>query len=159
MRQQQLVDMRCVSTVQQLRVFVSPTARTFNMYAPDNSLDNNRPLACKYNGRAGSRSRLALVDEAGSISIFDTASERDDEGMVPAARWRGHDDLISDFEWRQGDAQLLTASADETCRLWDVEQQALLGVFRGHTQTVRSVSWRHDDANCFVSSSRDGSIM
>ncbi|KAJ1954881.1 hypothetical protein EC988_002193 [Linderina pennispora] len=132
----------------------------FRLYASDDTQVSVLPLACKYNSRAGLDSRMALVDEGGSISIFNTASRNDDDnGMVPASRWRGHDNAIFDIKWRHGDAQLVTASADETCRLWDIEQQALLGEFRGHSQTVRSVSWRHDDANCFVSASRDGSIM
>ncbi|KAI8320081.1 WD40 repeat-like protein, partial [Martensiomyces pterosporus] len=121
------------------------------------------PLACKYSKTPNTRGKLALVDEGGFVSLFDTLNARDSEGdeesLVPQARWRGHDNTIFDIEWSSDDARLLTASADETCRLWDVERQQVLGEFRGHSQTVRAVSWKHGDLNCFSTASRDGSIM
>ncbi|ORX71192.1 WD40 repeat-like protein, partial [Linderina pennispora] len=96
-----------------LESLVSPTTNMFRLYASDDT-------------QAGLDNRMALVDEGGSISIFNTVSHNDDDnGMVPASRWRGHDNAIFDIKWRHGDAQL---------------QQALLGEFRGHSQTVRIAS-------------------
>ncbi|KAJ1964644.1 hypothetical protein GGI12_001278 [Dipsacomyces acuminosporus] len=155
-----------ISTASRLENLVSPASSVFRLYGEDSTQIGVLPLACKYAKTPSMCGRLALVDEGGYISLFDTAnfkasdSDNDDgERLVPQARWRGHKSTIFDVEWSSDDARLLTASADETSRLWDHERQVLLGEFRGHTQTVRAVSWRPGDPSCFSSASRDGSIM
>ncbi|KAJ2066625.1 hypothetical protein GGI08_001777 [Coemansia sp. S2] len=159
----QNVPMRAISTINRLESLVSPEARVYRLQAEEDSQIGALPLACKYSNSVGTQSRLALVDEGGMISLFDPVNSKMDvageDGMQPVVRWRGHDNSIFDVEWYADDTRMVTASADETCRLWDVEQQKLLGVFGGHSQTVRSVSWRHEDQHCFSSASRDGSIM
>ena len=40
----------------------------------------------------------------------------------------------------QDDACILTASGDETVRLWDAGRAAALGVFEGHSGSVKSVA-------------------
>ncbi|KAJ2801678.1 hypothetical protein H4R20_003581 [Coemansia guatemalensis] len=123
------------------------------------------PLACKYSSVAGAHgSRLALADEGGHVSIFDTlnidtSESAADAGLQPIARWRAHDNAVFDVEWSADNTQFVTASADECCRLWDVESQQQLGSFVGHSQTVRAVSWRHEDQHCFATASRDGAVM
>ncbi|KAJ2493278.1 hypothetical protein IWW37_000741 [Coemansia sp. RSA 2050] len=164
LRQRQLnVSMRAISTLSRLESLLSPEARVYRLQAEEDSPTGTLPLACKYGNSVGLRSRLALVDEGGMISLFDPVNggvgAAGEAGMQPVVRWRGHDNSVFDVEWCADDMRMVTASADETCRLWDVEQQKLLGVFSGHSQTVRSVSWRHEDQNCFSSASRDGSIM
>ncbi|KAJ1819232.1 hypothetical protein LPJ60_003891 [Coemansia sp. RSA 2675] len=161
LRQRQLnVSMRNISTLSRLESLLSPEARVYRLQAVEDSPAGTLPLACKYSNSVGTKSRLALVDEGGMISLFDPVNGAAGEaGMQPVASWRGHDNSIFDVEWCADDTRMVTASADETCRLWDVEQQKLLGVFRGHSQTVRSVSWRHEDQHCFSTASRDGSIM
>ncbi|KAJ2824876.1 hypothetical protein GGI24_003302, partial [Coemansia furcata] len=162
-QRQQNVTMRAVSTIDRLESLVSPEARVYRLQADEESQNGALPLACKYSNSVGVRSRLALVDEGGMISIFDPVNDKmnvsSETGMQPVAKWRGHDNSVFDIEWCADDTRMVTASADESCRLWDVEQQKLLGVFGGHSQTVRSVSWRHEDLHCFSSASRDGSIM
>ncbi|KAJ2401680.1 hypothetical protein GGI23_001237 [Coemansia sp. RSA 2559] len=154
--------------VDRLGSLVSPTARTFRLQSADEPQPVVLPLACKYSNSASARGKLSLVDEGGYVSIFDTFSAQEDalssqqpgmEGLRPEIRWKAHDNSIFDFEWSPCDDQLVTASADETCKLWDIECQQMLGVFSGHTQTVRSVSWQRTNQHCFSTASRDGSIM
>ncbi|KAJ2508184.1 hypothetical protein IWW47_000743 [Coemansia sp. RSA 2052] len=157
------VAMRAVSTIGRLEALISPEARVYRLLSEDDTHIGALPLACKYSNATGERSKLALVDEGGMVSLFDPVNGKmevaGEDGMKPIVRWRGHDNSIFDVDWCADDSRMVTASADETCRLWDVEQQKLLGVFSGHSQTVRSVSWRHGDQHCFSSASRDGSIM
>ncbi|KAJ2389370.1 hypothetical protein H4S02_002398 [Coemansia sp. RSA 2611] len=148
-RQRQALAPHSVAAGARLAALVSPAARAFRV-AGDGA--GALPLACKYGGAA----RLALVDEAGFVSVFDT---RRGGALAPLQRWRAHDNAVFDVEWCGDGAQAVTASADETCRLWDVERELCLGTFAGHAQTVRAVSWRHGDAHCFASASRDGAIM
>ena len=41
--------------------------------------------------------------------------------------------------------QQVTASGDQTVRLWDVNRDDCLAVFKGHTCSVKSVDFREDD--------------
>ena len=41
--------------------------------------------------------------------------------------------------------QQVTASGDQTVRLWDVNHDDCLAVFKGHTCSVKSVDFREDD--------------
>ncbi|KAI9505575.1 hypothetical protein GGI25_000927 [Coemansia spiralis] len=153
-----------ISTFGRLASLVSPSAHTFQLQADDESQVNVLPLACKYSNTIATRGRLALVDESGRVSLFNTLCKNPDpsadtDGLRPILQWKAHDNSVFDLEWSPNDSQIVTASADETCRLWDAERQLLLGTFSGHTQTVRSLSWQHGSEHCFLSASRDGSIM
>ncbi|KAJ2699451.1 hypothetical protein H4R19_005536, partial [Coemansia spiralis] len=152
-----------VSAIGRLASLVSPSASVFQLQADQEPRLSTLPLACRYSNTPGTGGKLALVDEGGSVSVFDTLSIDPEStagsGLRPVLRWQAHDSAVFDIGWRMDDMQAVTASADETCRLWDVERQALLGTFAGHSQTVRSISWRHSDMHCFSTASRDGSIM
>ncbi|KAJ1665716.1 hypothetical protein IW140_001758 [Coemansia sp. RSA 1813] len=165
-RRHQVIAPCTVSTISRLESLVSPNLRTFRLQSTDEPQLVALPLACKYSNNAKACGKLSLVDEGGNVSIFDTFREQEDtssqqdlEGLQPMIQWKAHDNSIFDFEWSPCDDQIVTASADETCRLWDVERQQMLGLFNGHTQTVRSVSWQHNSQHCFSTASRDGSIM
>ncbi|KAJ2538830.1 hypothetical protein EV175_006414 [Coemansia sp. RSA 1933] len=158
-RRHQAIVPSTVSMIDRLGSLVSPTARTFGLGTDDESRVGGLPLACKYSNSTGAGARLALVDESGHVRLFDTLGAVGAEGLQPAVQWKAHDNSVFDVEWSPGDDRLVTASADETSRVWDVERQQLLGTFGGHTQTVRSVSWQHGSHHCFSTASRDGSIM
>ena len=53
----------------------------------------------------------------------------------------------------------LTASGDQTARLWDVEKAETLGIFRGHTCSLKSINIRCDSPFVFATGARDGKIM
>ncbi|KAJ2847664.1 hypothetical protein IWW36_003741, partial [Coemansia brasiliensis] len=159
-RQRQPLTTDSVCTINRLASLVSPSSSAFRLYAENEHQLGVLPLACKYSSMS-TPGKLAMVDESGHVSIFDTCKldPSSEVTLEPVQRWKAHDNSVFDIEWRKDSTQAVTASADETCRLWDVERQMCLGSFVGHSQTVRSVSWRPDDMHCVTTASRDGSIM
>ncbi|KAJ2722303.1 hypothetical protein GGI07_003385 [Coemansia sp. Benny D115] len=112
------------------------------------------PLACRYNSTG---SHLALADEGGHLGIFDTSGN---SGPVVAQhRWQAHEHAVFDAAWSPDGQQVVTAAADDTCRLWDATRGELLGDFVGHQKTVRAVDWRPDEGCCFASGGRDGALL
>ncbi|KAJ2206969.1 hypothetical protein IW145_001784 [Coemansia sp. RSA 521] len=157
-RQRQSLTMDSVFATSRLASLVSPATGVFQLYADTEPQRGVLPLACKYSANG---EQLALVDESGFVSVFGTRTvdAQSDVSLEPILRWKAHDNSAFDVEWRADCAQMVTASADETLRVWDVEHQQCMGSFVGHAQTVRSVSWRSASMHCFSSASRDGSIM
>ncbi|CAE7538724.1 GB-1, partial [Symbiodinium microadriaticum] len=54
-----------------------------------------------------------------------------------------------------GEGQILTASGDSTCNLWDIEKGRPVSIFRDHSADVMSVSVSNHDPHMFVSGSCD----
>ena len=70
---------------------------------------------------------------------------QDHEGYISGCTWVGRDDR-----------QLLSASGDKTCKLWDVSAGAVTSTFAGHSEDVSSLQMRPgDDTNIFVTCSVD----
>ena len=57
--------------------------------------------------------------------------ERAPSTLPPEAQWVAHDNAIFDVAWCRGDGRMLTASGDQTVRLWDVETMVVHRTFRG----------------------------
>uniref|UniRef100_A0A453H576 Uncharacterized protein n=1 Tax=Aegilops tauschii subsp. strangulata TaxID=200361 RepID=A0A453H576_AEGTS len=54
--------------------------------------------------------------------------------------WVAHNNAIFDVCWIKEGSQLLTASGDQTVKIWSVENKKCLGVLSGHTGSVKSLS-------------------
>lgn len=68
-----------------------------------------------------------------------------------------HRGLINHCVFSQNGLRLLTASADNTVRLWDVQSRAAIQVFSGHTAMVNCCRFTPDE-QCVVSGSDDGTL-
>ena len=114
-------------------------------------LDPAPPFAAQF---APGTTVVAVGHEEGQVSLVDTAlgSEHPENG----SRLFCHMNAIFDLAWVPGQQQLLTASGDQTIRLFDVRAQAELRCFRGHRASVKAVSPL--DGAIFASGGRDGSI-
>lgn len=64
---------------------------------------------------------------------------------------RGHDDYVTDVVMSHNGRYILTASADNTARLWSTDG-TLLTVFNGHTDRVDSVAFSPDDQRVLTAS-------
>uniref|UniRef100_A0A453H571 Uncharacterized protein n=1 Tax=Aegilops tauschii subsp. strangulata TaxID=200361 RepID=A0A453H571_AEGTS len=72
--------------------------------------------------------------------------------------WVAHNNAIFDVCWIKEGSQLLTASGDQTVKIWSVENKKCLGVLSGHTGSVKSLSCHSSNPDLIVSGSRDGSF-
>ncbi|KAH3847964.1 hypothetical protein DPMN_090300 [Dreissena polymorpha] len=113
------------------------------------------PLACSFNKLTNSCHILALVDENGSLVLYNT-NLAGDEAVI--TDWSAHNNAVFDVEWSCSDHKLLTASGDQTVCLWDSHCKTKLLTFKGHTSSVRSVKYRPHDSSVFASGSRDGHV-
>ncbi|KAH0622721.1 hypothetical protein JD844_025263 [Phrynosoma platyrhinos] len=55
--------------------------------------------------------------------------------------------------------ELVTASGDQTAKLWDVRTDELLGVCKGHQCSLKSVAFSKFEKAVFCTGGRDGNIM
>jgi denticleless len=112
---------------------------------------------------------LAIADEEGVVTIVDAAGKLPgleiDPEFRPEQQWIAHENAIFDAAWCHGDGRLLTASGDQSVRLWDVETAVPFRYFRRHNGSVKSISVRPDGGggngdggNVFASCGRDGTI-
>lgn len=60
-----------------------------------------------------------------------------------------------------GELKLVTASSDQTARLWDVSSESIkeIDTFNAHTRSVKTVAFRPEDKAVFATGGRDGNIM
>ena len=73
--------------------------------------------------------------------------------------WQAHRNALFDAAWTPHDNRIITASGDQSCRLWDLNHgQELVQVFHGHGGSVKTVSCRPGDRHVFASGGRDGTI-
>eukprot|EP00898_Chlorokybus_atmophyticus_P004010 jgi/Chlat1/460/Chrsp103S01070 len=114
--------------------------------------------ACKFNPSPNRANVLAVADEEGFVRLWDTAAASVLEEQH-CAKWLAHLNAVFDIAWVKGGSHLLTASGDQTVRLWDVETRTHAVTFTGHRGSVKSVYGMHNNPSCLVSGSRDGSLM
>ncbi|RUP44333.1 WD40-repeat-containing domain protein, partial [Jimgerdemannia flammicorona] len=117
------------------------------------------PFACAYSNNANEGKLLAVADEDGAIAILDTQRDNTLEWEKSRDTFHAHDNAIFDVKWRTDDQSMLTASGDQTARLWDMKKRECTAVFSGHRCSVKSASFSPSDPNMVVTGSRDGSIM
>ncbi|CAO2833591.1 unnamed protein product [Amaranthus hypochondriacus] len=108
---------------------------------------------------------LGFTDEAGYMNLIDTrmklkpsATHQENAEKAIVSSWVTHDNSVYDFCWIKDDTRVLTASADHTIKVWDVEQKKCCAVLRGHSGSVKSVSNHPTNFDLLVSGSRDGSF-
>jgi len=86
-------------------------------------------------------------------TIFPTNLDSSDNVPVPVAELRRHEGYLSSCRFIN-DHEVLTASGDSLCILWDVNKQAVKTIFDSHSSDVMSVSIS-PDKKIFVSGSCD----
>ncbi|KAK3237017.1 hypothetical protein CYMTET_52876 [Cymbomonas tetramitiformis] len=121
------------------------------------------PFAVKFSKTAKAGRLIAVADEEGYLTLIDSTKALPQEVFGseynPEAQWLAHQNAVFDTAWSQGDTQLLTASGDQTVKVWDVETQRQILCARGHTGSVKTVSLNSANESIFASGGRDGAIL
>ncbi|XP_078675321.1 denticleless protein homolog [Branchiostoma floridae x Branchiostoma belcheri] len=114
------------------------------------------PFAAGFCKVPGQEHVLCVCDEDGFIRLYCT---KHDKCHGQLSQWTGHGNAIFDLEWSPHQGIMVTASGDQTARIWDMESTNLMGVFKGHTCSVKSASFRTNDKWVFCTGARDGNIL
>jgi len=56
----------------------------------------------------------------------------------------GHTDEVLDIDWSPDGDRIVTASRDDTAKVWDATSGELIATFSGHNDYVTSASWKPD---------------
>ncbi|KAK2401065.1 hypothetical protein P8452_07857 [Trifolium repens] len=95
---------------------------------------------------------LAVADDDGYVHLFNTRSRN----MI--SEWRQHKDTVFDVCWLKEDTRIVTASWDESVKIWDVEQKTCLRKLWEHKDGVETVCSHPTNDDIIVSGSNDGSF-
>ncbi|KAF5898635.1 denticleless protein [Clarias magur] len=112
------------------------------------------PFGCTFSTAPGQGSTLAVANEEGIVSLYNTETR-----STVLKEWLAHDNAVFDIAWVPGANSLVTASGDQTARLWDVITGELLGSFKGHQCSLKSVAFPKREKAVFCTGGRDGNIM
>ncbi|MBN3319464.1 DTL protein, partial [Atractosteus spatula] len=122
------------------------------------------PFGCTFSTAQGLQQILAVANEEGVVRLYDTESRR----RPLLKEWLAHTNAVFDIAWVPGEPRLVTASGDQTAKLWDVKTEDLLGTFKGHQCSLKSVAFARQEKDCnvfflsvavFCTGGRDGNIM
>ncbi|KAJ4900989.1 Transducin/WD40 repeat-like superfamily protein [Raphanus sativus] len=121
------------------------------------------PLAVSFCKSSRNSQVFAVSDEDGHVSLFhsnrnfdSSATHQENTENARFRDWIAHNNAVFDVSWIKDDSCLLTASGDQTIKVWDVEENKCTGVLIGHTGTVKSMCSHPTNSDLLVSGSRDG---
>ncbi|CAK9784097.1 WD40 repeat-like protein [Cutaneotrichosporon oleaginosum] len=114
----------------------------------------------------GRRRLLAIGGEEGAIRVLDV--DQPLNSGAPDHWWGAHNNGIFDLKWTAGDDRLLSASADQSIKIHDLNngRPQQVATLLGHTSTIKSVTLMDtsrtsntpSQSNIVVSGGRDGNI-
>ncbi|EEF40951.1 denticleless protein homolog [Ricinus communis] len=123
------------------------------------------PLAISFCETNKNSHILAVSDEDGYLSLFDSrkkfpsyASHQECSDTARISDWVAHQNAIFDICWIKEDTNILTASGDQTIKIWDAQEKKCIGVLMGHTGSIKSMCSHPTNSDILVSGSRDGSF-
>ncbi|GMI67083.1 hypothetical protein like AT3G27640 [Hibiscus trionum] len=133
--------------------------------AIENNVLESPPLAVSFCKASKSSHIFAVSDEAGYVNLFDSrrklssaASHRENAEKARISDWLAHQNAIFDVCWIKEGTHILTASGDQTIKVWDAQDNKCTGVLTGHTGSVKCLSSHPTNSDLVVSGSRDGSF-
>ncbi|XP_075719409.1 denticleless protein homolog [Rhinoderma darwinii] len=115
------------------------------------------PFGCSFSSVSDMPNILAVANEEGIVRLYDTECQDMQRKMVKD--WQAHTNAVFDLAWVPGEHKLVTASGDQTAKLFDVKAGELLGECRGHQCSLKSVTFSKFEKAVFSTGGRDGNIM
>ncbi|KAJ4834190.1 hypothetical protein Tsubulata_018880 [Turnera subulata] len=150
------------------RPYFSETATEFTeigAVAVEHNGEETPPLAVSFCKTSKNAHIYAVSDEDGYVSLFDTrwkfpssACHRETAEKTRISEWVAHKNAIFDISWIKDDTRILTASGDQTVKVWDAEEEKCTAVLNGHTGSVKSLCPHPTNSDVLISGSRDGSF-
>ncbi|CAH2044309.1 unnamed protein product [Thlaspi arvense] len=123
------------------------------IYFEVSNLSELRPVAVEKDGMSGSLMSPRKATESACViippKIFRVLEE-------PVHEFLGHSGDILDISWSKNN-RLLSASVDNSVRLWQIGREDCLGIF-SHSNYVTSVQFNPVDDDHFISGSIDGKV-
>ncbi|RAL47155.1 hypothetical protein DM860_014049 [Cuscuta australis] len=123
------------------------------------------PMAISFCKTSNNCHIIAVSDEGGYISLYNTRSKflsssnyLENAERAKISEWVAHENAIFDICWNQEDSNILTASGDQSIKVWDANEQKCVSALMGHTGSVKSLCVHPTNHNIIVSGSRDGSF-
>ncbi|KAE8689349.1 hypothetical protein F3Y22_tig00110940pilonHSYRG00421 [Hibiscus syriacus] len=150
------------------RPFIDELASEFNevcAVAIEHDAEPSPPLAISFCKANKNSHVFAVSDELGYVSLFDSnrkispaAAHQENTEKARISEWVAHENAIFDVCWIKDDSHILTASGDQTIKVWDAQEKKCTGVLILHTGSVKCLSSHPTNSDLFVSGSRDGSF-
>ncbi|CAI9550575.1 unnamed protein product, partial [Staurois parvus] len=115
------------------------------------------PFGCSFSAAMDLPHVLAVANEEGIVKLYDTECQNTDRKILKD--WQAHTNAVFDLAWVPGEHKLVTASGDQTAKLFDVKVGELIGECRGHQCSLKSVSFSKFEKTVFSTGGRDGNVM
>ncbi|XP_061481253.1 denticleless protein homolog [Rhineura floridana] len=115
------------------------------------------PFGCAFSTAPDVQHVLAVANEEGFVRLYDTHTQKSNKQFF--REWQAHSNAVFDLSWMPGEHKIVTASGDQTAKVWDVRSGELLGVCKGHQCSLKSVAFSKFERAVFCTGGRDGNIM
>ncbi|XP_009070419.1 PREDICTED: denticleless protein homolog [Acanthisitta chloris] len=115
------------------------------------------PFGCAFSTAPNLEHVLAVANEEGFVRLYDTETQTTSKRIFK--EWQAHSNAVFDLAWVPGEHRIVTASGDQTAKVWDVRAGELLGICKGHQCSLKSVAFSRFEKAVFCTGGRDGNIM
>ncbi|CAM9867210.1 unnamed protein product [Bubo scandiacus] len=115
------------------------------------------PFGCTFSAAPNLEHVLAVANEEGFVRLYDTEAQTNSKLIFK--EWQAHSNAVFDLAWVPGEHKIVTASGDQTAKVWDVRAGELLGICKGHQCSLKSVAFSRFEKAVFCTGGRDGNIM
>ncbi|XP_008947622.1 PREDICTED: denticleless protein homolog [Merops nubicus] len=115
------------------------------------------PFGCTFSAAPNLEHVLAVANEEGFVRLYDTEAQTTIKLIFK--EWQAHSNAVFDLAWVPGEHRIVTASGDQTAKVWDVRAGELLGICKGHQCSLKSVAFSRFEKAVFCTGGRDGNIM
>ncbi|XP_075781265.1 denticleless protein homolog isoform X2 [Pelodiscus sinensis] len=115
------------------------------------------PFGCTFSTASDLQHVFAVANEEGFVRLYDTETQNSSKQIF--REWLAHSNAVFDLAWVPGEHRIVTASGDQTAKMWDVGCGELLGICKGHQCSLKSVAFSKFEKAVFCTGGRDGNIM
>ncbi|XP_064365724.1 denticleless protein homolog isoform X2 [Dromaius novaehollandiae] len=105
------------------------------------------PFGCTFSAAPNLENVLAVANEEGFVRLYDT--EAQSSSKLIFKEWQAHSNAVFDLAWVPGEHRIVTASGDQTAKVWDVRAGELLGICKGHQCSLKSVAFSRFEKDGF----------